>query len=170
MSKHKKNKTNAKKTKGRNATIPTVNPISLAVMESPLIIPGNTYSVGDGLFLKPGMTILANQTVCEMVGTLVTESELPTNRSYITQISKNRYLNSTDACLQNKCLGSRANTAVGLWCPTLKRLLTSRDNNCNVSASTMTNKVHIYAMKQIGPSDKHIELLRPYGREFIMYG
>lgn len=158
------------KTKRRNATIPKVNPISLEIMDSTLIIPGNTFSVGKGLFLKPGMTILANQTICEMVGVLVNESELPSDRSYITQISKNRYLNSTDACLQNKCLGSRANTANGLWCPTLKRLLTSRDNNCNVSASTKTNKVHIYAMKQIGPSDHYTELLRPYGREFIMFG
>lgn len=156
--------------KGRSATIPMVNPISLAVMNTPLIIPGKSYTAGKGLFLKPGMTILPKQTVCEMIGCLIKQDELPKDRSYITQITKNLYLNSATACKQNKCIGSRANTATGMWCPVLKRLLSSRDNNCNVTASTRTNKVHIYATKQIGPSDKYIELLRPYGREFVMIG
>jgi len=147
-----------------------VNPISLEILDSQKTIPGKLYPVGKGLFLKPGMTILRGQTVCEMMGDLVPYAELPKDRSFITQIHKNLYLNSTNACRQNKCLGSRANTATGLWCPELKRLLTSRDNNCNVTASLRTHKVHVYAMKQIGPSDKYIELLRPYGKEFIMIG
>jgi hypothetical protein len=158
------------KKKGRNTSIPMVNPISLEVMDTPLIIIGKPYSAGKGLFLKPGMTILCNQTICEMVGLLVFRDELPKDRSYITQITKDLYLNSSFSCAQNKCLGSRANTATGMWCPVLKRRLTSRDNNCNVTVSRRTNKVHVYAMKQIGPSDQYIELLRPYGKEFIMVG
>ena len=130
---------------------------------------------GLSLYFKQHSRPMDGQLIVQMLGSFVRGTDDIPDKTYVTYLNRNVFLDSTEEALAGRCLGSRINCPTRLYSPRLGRLLRGDDANCHwkvIEGADGVKRVWIYCLADLAEQCKtgRVELFRSYNRKDAAYG